>query len=214
MFEFFKRVKSAVNHWYLLLLSGIFLIALGIWTFREPVDSYTTLAFIFSLTFVVSGLFEIYFSLANRKILDGWGWYLASGIFTLAVGVLMFMKPEISMITLPFYVGFVVLFRSINAISVSLDLKKYMVPGWGSMMGIGILGIIFAYILLWNPLFAGLSIVVWTGIALIVAGVFTIMQSFELRKLNKLPHKISKELMKKYDEIQSQIQKELSKNNQ
>lgn len=214
MLEFIKTVKSAINHWYLLLLSGILLIALGIWTFREPVDSYATLAFIFALAFVVSGLVETYFSIANRKILDGWGWYLASGIFTLTVGVLMFMNPGITMITLPFYVGFVVLFRSINAISVSLDLKKYMVPGWGTMMGIGILGILFAFILLWNPLFAGLSIVVWTGIALIVAGVFSIMHSFELRKLNNLPHKISKGLMKKYDEIQSQIQEELSKNNQ
>ena len=213
MLELIKTVKSAINHWYLLLLSGILLIALGIWTFREPIDSYVTLAFIFSLTFVVSGLIETYFSIANRKILDGWGWYLASGFFTLAVGLLMFMNPEISMITLPFYVGFVVLFRSINAISVSLDLKKYMVPGWGTLMGIGILGMLFAFILIWNPLFAGLSIVVWTGIALIIAGVFSIMHSFELRKLNNLPHKISKELMKKYDEVQSQIQEELAKHN-
>ena len=211
MANFFKAVKNSIKHWYLPLLAGILFIAMGIWTFKEPVDSYVALAFLFSLSFIVSGAFETYFSIANRDVIDGWGWNLAMGLVTLIVGILMMMNPEISMMILPFYVGFVVLFRSINAISLSIDLKNYMVPGTGNLMAIGILGIILAIILLWNPGFAGLSIIIWTGIALIVIGAQSIMFSLKLKKINDIPSKISHELKKRYDDVENEILEELAK---
>jgi hypothetical protein len=39
------------------------------------------------------------------------------------------------------YVGFVVLFRSITAIGVSLDSENYVTPGKGSLLALGILGL-------------------------------------------------------------------------
>ena len=209
--DFFKKVKGTIKHWYLPLIAGLVLIAMGIWTFKEPANSYVALAFLFSLSFVVSGLFETFFSIANRKVIDNWGWNLAMGLITLVVGVLMFMNPEISMLTLPFYVGFVILFRSMNAIGIALDLKSYGILDWGNIMVIGIVGLFLAFILLWNPLFAGLSIVVWTGIALIIAGVLNIMVSLKLKKIHDIPNKISHELKRRLDEVENQILEELSK---
>ena len=209
--HFFKAVNGSIKHWYLPLISGLILIVMGIWTFRAPVDSYVALTFLFSLSFVLAGLFEAIFSIANRDVIDNWGWNLAMGIITLIVGVLMFMNPEITMLTLPFYVGFVILFRSMNAISVSLDLKSYGILDWGNIMAIGIIGIIMAFILLWNPLFAGLTIVVWTGIALIIAGFLNILISMKLKKIHDIPSKISSDLIKKYEEVKKQIQQELAK---
>ena len=209
--HFFKTVNSTIKHWYLPLLAGIVLIVMGLWTFKAPVDSYVALTFLFSLSFVLSGLFESIFSIVNRAVIDSWGWNLAMGIITLIVGVLMFMNPEITMITLPFYVGFVILFRSMNAISVSLDLKSYGVLDWGYIMAIGIVGIFLAFILLWNPLFAGLSIVVWTGIALIIAGFLNIMISLKLKKIHDIPLKISSDIRKKFIEIGEKVRKEMSK---
>ena len=210
--DFFKKVKSTIKHWYLPLIAGIILIAMGIWTFKEPEGSYITLAFLFSLSFVVSGLFETIFSIANRKVIDNWGWNLAMGLITLVVGVLMFMNPEISMLTLPFYVGFVILFRSMNAIGIALDLKNYGILDWGNILAIGIVGIFLAFILLWNPLFAGMSIVVWTGIALIIAGILNIMVSLKLKKIHDIPKKISQELKNKLEEVENQIKEELANN--
>lgn len=210
--DFFKKVRSTIKHWYLPLIAGLVLIAMGIWTFKEPAESYLTLAFLFSLSFVVAGLFETIFSISNRKVIDNWGWNLAMGLITLVVGVLMFMNPEISILTLPFYVGFVILFRSMNAIGIAFDLKNYGILDWGNILAIGIVGIFLAFILLWNPLFAGMSIVVWTGIALIVAGILNIMVSVKLKKIHDIPKKISHELRKRYDELEDQIRDELSKN--
>jgi len=105
------------------------------------------------------------------------------------------------------------LFRSVNAIGVSLDLKNYGVKGWGTTMFLGILGIIFAIIMLWNPGLAGLSIVIWTAMALIIVGILSIIVSLKLKKIHDIPDTISSDLRAKYNEIQDKIQEELSKNN-
>ena len=121
------------------------------------------------------------------------------------------MNPEVSKITLPFYVGFVLLFRSVFAIGASIDLKNYYVMDWGYLMAIGILGVIFSFILLWNPLFAGMTLVFWTALLFIVSGAYSIYFSFKLKKLHDLPNKISSDLKNKYEEIENQIHEELVK---
>ena len=183
--DFIKRVRSSVKHWYLALLVGILLICTGIWTLSSPLESYVALSMVFSISFLISGILEIVFALSNREELDGWGWTLALGILTAMVGILLLMNPEVSLATLPFYVGFLVMFRSIGAIGTALDLKNYKVLDWGTLMVIGILGLLFSFILLWNPVFAGMTVVIWTGIAFLVAGVFNVYLGFKLRNLHK-----------------------------
>ncbi len=208
--NFFKTVERSIKHWYLPLLAGIVLIAMGIWTFKEPIDSYVALAFLFSLSFIISGLFDVIYSIANREVIDNWGWSLAKGVITLLIGVLMIKNPLFTMATLPLYVGFVVLFRSMSAISLSLDLKNYGVMDWRNLMALGIIGVVVAIILILNPDFAGLSIVAWTGIALIVAGILNLIISFKLKKLHDIPGKISSDLKGKYEQIKKEIREKLA----
>lgn len=209
--DFFKQVRGTIKHWYLPLIVGLILILMGLWTIKEPEKSYVALAILFSLTFVFSGFFETLFAISNRKIIDNWGWNLVMGLITLVIGIIMFIRPEISMATLPFYVGFVILFRSMNAIAISLDLKNYGVLDWGNIMALGIVGLVFAVILLWNPFFAGMSIVIWTGIALIMAGIINIMVSVKLKKIHDVPKKISKALRDKFEELEKEMIEEMSK---
>ena len=192
--ELVKKVKSTVKHWYIPMVIGLLFIGLGIWTIFKPAESYLGLAILFTTAFIVGGLLEIIFAISNKDELDHWGWELANGILSFVIGIIMAMKPEISLTTLPFYVGFVIMFRSIMAISSSMELKKYGVMDWGNLMAMGILGLIFSFIMLWNPLFAGLSIVVWTGMAFITIGGYAIYFSTKLKKLHKLGKEIREEI--------------------
>ncbi len=183
--ETFKSIKDTIKHWYLPLILGIIFIATGIWAIITPTATYLSLALFFSVAFFVIGILEIIFSISYRKQLDGWGWSLASGILNTLVGLLLILYPQISIITLPLFVGFVVLYRSMLAIAWSIELKKYKVSNWGWLLFTGILGVIFSFILIWNPLFAGLTVAVFTGVALITVGIFHIYFSIGLKKLNK-----------------------------
>ena len=207
--QFFKAVKNSIRYWYIPLIVGLIFVVTGLYTFTAPEGTYLTLAFIFSISFLVSGLSDIVFSISNRNEVENWGWTLVFGLLTFLIGIVLVIHPAISVTTLPLYVGFVVLFRSIAAISYSLDLKNYGVSQWGRLMILGVLGVIFSFILIWNPLFGGLTIVIWTGIALISAGIFSILLSLKLKKLHDVPNKLSKDLKEKFESISSEIQKEL-----
>ena len=184
MTNLIKKVETTVKHWYMPLFVGLLFIALGVWTLFSPTDSYVGLSVLFTVTFIIGGIIDIFFAVANKDELDHWGWELVNGILGLVIGIIMAANPAISMITLPFYIGFVVMFRSVLAISSSIEIKKYRVLDWKNLMAMGILGLIFSFILLWNPLFAGLTIVVWTGIALVTIGSYGVYFSFKLKKLH------------------------------
>jgi uncharacterized membrane protein HdeD (DUF308 family) len=183
--EAIESIKDTIKHWYLPLILGILFIIVGIWAIITPAATYLSLAILFSVTFFVIGVLEIIFSISHRKQLDGWGWTLASGILGFIMGLLLIIYPQISIITLPLFVGFVVLYRSMMAIAWSIELKKYKVSNWGWLLFSGILGVIFSFLLMLNPLFAGLTVAVFTGIALITIGIFHIHFSIELKKLKK-----------------------------
>ncbi|HVY76493.1 MAG TPA: DUF308 domain-containing protein [Puia sp.] len=181
-----QKAIDSVKHWYIPLIIGILLILLGIYVFSTPITSYLALAVTFSVIFLLSGILQVAFSIANRHTLHSWGWYLASGLLYTLIGLLLFSRPDISMATLPFVVGFFVLFQSANALGWAYDLKQLGVSSWGNLALFGVLGLILSFILLWNPVFAGLSLVIWTGAAFIFAGLGCIWLSLRLRKLKNL----------------------------
>ena len=179
----YKVVKNVIQHWYLPLIAGIVFLATGVLAILTPAATYISLAIIFSITFFITGSLELIFSISYRKKLDGWGWSLAAGILDVIIGLILILYPQISIITLPLFVGFVVLYRSIMSISWSIELKKYNTSKWGWLLFIGIIGIIFSFILLWNPFIAGLTVAVFTGLALMIIGIFHIDFAFELKRV-------------------------------
>lgn len=206
--SFLKTIKNTVKHWYIPLLVGIFFLIVSIVVFTRPAGSLLALSLLFALSFLLGGLSEIIFSIANKDRLDNWGWSLAFGIFTLVVGILLLVNPTLSMTALAFYIGFVILFRSISTIGFAMDIRKYGNKNWGGLLALGIIGAIVSFILLWNPLFAGLSVVVLVALNFLFAGLFSILLSFQLRKLHKSSKKISAKLIERYDNLMEEIREE------
>lgn len=201
----FKTFTETIKHWYIPAIVGSIFIAVGIYTFAAPATSYVALSILFSLSFLFAGISEISFSLANKNEMDNWGWMLAFGTLTTVVGGLLLANPEVSMLTLSFYVGFLIIFRAISAISFSLDLKDYGISDWARLMALGVIGLIFGVLMVWRPTFAGMTIIIWTGLAFITTGIFSLYLSFKLKKLNELPQKMPEELKIRFRELQREI---------
>lgn len=205
---FIKSIKNAIGHWYIPMLVGVLFILVSVVSFVSPLGLLLAFSILFSLSFLLSGISEIIFSIANRDQLENWGWTLGFGIITGIVGLLLLLNPIISTATLAFYVGFVILFRSIAAISFALDVKKYGSRRWGGLMVLGVLGAVFSFVLLWNPLFAGMSVVVLVALSFLFAGLFNIYFSFQLRKLHKYSKQLSPKLQERVHELQDDIWQE------
>ncbi|AIM39236.1 membrane protein [Sphingobacterium sp. ML3W] len=180
-----EKIKSSVKHWYIPLILGILFILVGIWVSRTPLAAYLTLAIIFATTFLVAGILEIIYAIVNRNTLNHWVWELISGIIGLFLGFLLISNPAISMVALSLYVGFGILFYSITGIGKALELKKHGFKGWIYTMIIGVAGLILSFIMIWNPVFGGMTIVFYTSFSFIILGVLNIFLSIKMKGLNK-----------------------------
>ena len=177
--------------------------------FTVPASAYLSLVMFFSVSFLVSGILETFFSIQNKDELEGWGWYLASGVFTLLIGILLVTKPLVSATALPFFVGFSLLFRSFQALGFAFELRNYGSLKWGNLAIASILGIVLSFLLIANPIFTGMSLVVMTALSFIFTGVAGIVLAFQLKKLKTLPQKINKELKEKIEELKEEYYKNI-----
>lgn len=176
-------ISEKLKYWYVPLILGLVFVGLGILVILTPLATFLTISFLFSIGFVVSGIVEIGYSLSNRKDLNNWGWYLVGGFLTLIMGLLLSARPDFTALLLSMYIGFWLLFRSIMYTSKAISLKDAGTKNWGWVLALGILSIIFSFILLWNPALAGLSLIFWLASGIITLGIINIILGFSLRKI-------------------------------
>jgi uncharacterized membrane protein HdeD (DUF308 family) len=205
MKTFSQTLTKSVKHWYMPLIIGIILIAAGIYVFTVPLETYLTLSLLFSVSFIIIGLLDIFFSIRNHKIIEGWGWYLVGGLLSLAGGIILSIYPGISVVILPFVVGFTLLFFSCFLLGFSFDMKSLGILSWGNVAVLSALGVVFSFLLIVNPLISGISLILITGVTFIITGVSSIVLSFDLRKVKKMPEKFSSELINKIEDIKKEI---------
>ncbi|MBL0295235.1 MAG: DUF308 domain-containing protein [Saprospiraceae bacterium] len=205
MTSLLHQISNSVKHWYLPLIIGVLFILFGIYIFTVPLETYLTLSIFFSASYIVSGLMDIFFSIGNNKTLKGWGWYLVGGIFTLAIGIYLAIYPSISMVVLPFFVGFTMLFRSFQLLGFSFDMKDLKILNWGNAAITSVLGIILSLLLLANPIFTGISLVTITALSFIFVGIASVVLAFNLKKLKDFPDKLTPELKSRINAIQDEI---------
>ncbi|MFV0472070.1 MAG: HdeD family acid-resistance protein [Paludibacteraceae bacterium] len=209
MANLLKSYTNSVRHWYIPLILGILFVVFGIYLFTVPLATYAMLSILFSASFFVSGIFDIFFSIKNSKILNGWGWYLVGGIISFIMGIYLMIYPQISMVVLPFVVGFTVMFRSFQLLGTALDLKDAGVLRWGNLAVSSVLGIILSFMLIANPLFSGVSIVVLTALSFVFVGIASSVLAFDLKKVKDYPDKIGDDLKNKFNDLQNEIEKTL-----
>ncbi|MBZ4188585.1 HdeD family acid-resistance protein [Niabella beijingensis] len=178
-------LEERLKNWWLLLVSGILFVLLAFYIFSQPVASYLALSVLFASTFLVAGIFEIVYAMSSRKHDQGWGWSLLGGIVDLLFGIFLLSSPALTMAVLPVYIGVVILFRALLGIFYAFNLKKAQVPGWGGVLFVAVIGILFALLMIGNPVFGGLTIIVYTAVSFLMLGIFQIALSLRLRRLKK-----------------------------
>jgi hypothetical protein len=181
-----RSIKEAVNYWWLLLLTGVILICVGVWIMASPGAAYVSLSILFAIGILATGIFETAFAVTVRLSLDGWGWILASGLLDIIIGAYLLMYPGITMTVLPFILGFWLVFRGFSGVGSAFDMKSYGASDWGWLLILAIAVIFFGFLVLAVPAFGVTNILLWTSISFIVAGVFRIFLALRLRRLKAI----------------------------
>lgn len=180
-----KNSVATVNNWWVFMLTGIAFIAASFWVLNTPVESFMVLAMMFSILIFVNGISTTIFTISNRKYLEGWGWMLAGGIFDIVFGAFMMMNHEYSMGILPMFVGFWILFRAVNLITASLDLKKLGFSQWVWLLILGILLSVVGLLMVFDPTFGFVNVIYLAFIGLFFMGLSQVIFGNNLRKIKK-----------------------------
>ncbi|MDR0866383.1 MAG: HdeD family acid-resistance protein [Candidatus Symbiothrix sp.] len=191
---FFERLESKVKNWWISLLIGILFIVASLLLFFNPSESYVAIAFAFAVLMIVVGIFEIIFSLSNKNILPGWGWYLALGILDLVLGFFLLVYPALSEAIIPYLLAFWMMFRGFSIIGYSLDLQQFGNRTWGWYLALGILSIVCAIGVIFFPAAGAFSVVYILAFIFLFLGIARILLAFELKNLHKDSDRIHRKL--------------------
>jgi uncharacterized membrane protein HdeD (DUF308 family) len=82
-------LRQAPGFWWS-LLSAVLAIAVGVALIASPIAGVLSLTYLLIAFFIVEGVASIMYAIEHRRELTGgWGWMLASGIVTLALGAII-----------------------------------------------------------------------------------------------------------------------------
>lgn len=184
----------AVRNWWWFAIKGLLLLAAGVAILIRPAEGYVGLSVLFSVVILCVGLVQIAFATGNRASLSGWGWTLTSGIIDLAIGIFLMAFPGVTLATLPFFLGFWLMFRAFYLMGMAFDLNHSGVKGWGWLLMMGIFTLIFAWLVLYFPLAGAVSIVYYSALAFIAGGLGALVLAFKLRGAGKNVEHLKKDL--------------------
>jgi|WetSurMetagenome_2_1015567.scaffolds.fasta_scaffold718700_1 uncharacterized membrane protein HdeD (DUF308 family) len=173
--------KKITKSWYMILIKGIILTALSFFVLFNPKDTFKIAAFYLGVGFFIMGIILVIKGLPKRKEGETWNWEILEGIGDLILGFLLIAFPMALAAIIPILMGIWAGFYGIIQIIDSFKAKDNRML----MILVGIVIILLAGVLIFNPLLMGLTIAIWLGVLLLVAGVYNIYLAIKIRQAKK-----------------------------
>src|SRR5437667_9111719 len=179
-------IETLKRHWWVPVIRGIAAIVFGIIAFVYPGLTIATLVLFFGAWVLIDGIFRIVGAIGHRASDPDWGWHLVIGILGIVVGLLTFHAPQITALALVIYIAAWALMIGASEIAIAVKMRREIKGEWFLIL-MGLISIIFAVMLLWNPI-AGAAAVIWLiAWYAVVIGILGVIFGFRLRSLPTLP---------------------------
>ena len=178
-------IETLKRHWWVPVIRGIVAIVFGIIAFTHPGLAATTLVLFFGAWVLIDGIFRVVGAIGHRASDPDWGWHLVIGLLGIIVGLLTFHAPGITALALVIYIAAWALMIGASEIAIAIKMRREIKGEWFLIL-MGLASIVFAVLLLWNPI-AGAAAVIWLiAWYAVVMGVLAIFFGCRLRSLRTL----------------------------
>jgi len=166
--------ENPASFWH--LAGGVIMALLGIYIWFNPAVSLMALALYLGIVFIVVGAGYFMASFSFRS-----GWYLAVGILDILVGVVFVSNLGVSAVSLPIIFALWCMAVGVVQIVTAFQFKNTNFPWYWSLIA-GILGVLFAFLILAYPALGVYTITTLMGAYILLYGVVEIIEYFSHRK--------------------------------
>ena len=178
-------IETLKRHWWVPVIRGIAAIVFGVIAFTHPVMAAATLVLFFGAWVLVDGIFRVAGAIGHHASDPDWGFDLIIGILGIIIGFLTFHAPRITALALVIYIAAWAFMIGATEVALAIKLRREIKGEWFLIL-MGLASIVFAALLLWNPL-AGAAALIWImAWYAVIFGVLAIIFGFRLRSLPTL----------------------------
>jgi uncharacterized membrane protein HdeD (DUF308 family) len=176
----FPSPETLVQNWWLFTLRGIFAIVFGLLALIFPGPTMLSLVILFSAYMLVDGIFGIISAVrAIRRKEDRWGLLIFEGLIDIAVGILAFLWPGITVVAFVLLVGAWAIVTGAVMTAAGFRLNVSHGRWWLALSGV--LSLAFGTLLVITPLIGAIVLTWWIGAYALAFGVALVIFSFKLR---------------------------------
>jgi uncharacterized membrane protein HdeD (DUF308 family) len=180
-------LNTMARHWWVFGLRGLFAIIFGLLSWIWPRITLQVLTIFFAAYVLVDGVFTVFSAVSTagtgQKV-----WLLIQGILEILAGVVTFIWPALTALTLLYIIAIYGLIVGITEIVFAVAARR-KITNERFLVISGVLSIIFSIVLLVWPNASLLSIVWLIGIYAIIYGGLLIALAFQLSKWNRIANR-------------------------
>ena len=162
-------MKTSKKIW--LCISGILLIALGVYCFTNPNLTLLSAAWILGIGILLVGIVKMAFSFRTQAFLPYSGTRMLSALIDILFGCFILFHLFGTAVSLPVLFSIWVIIQGISVTVQSFDYKKCGFSNWWVILILGICGIILGFFGMKHLDIAAATLSGLIGIALIILGV-------------------------------------------
>jgi uncharacterized membrane protein HdeD (DUF308 family) len=178
---------AVCRKWWVLLLRGIFAIALGICAIVWPGITLLSLLFVFCAFVLAQGIAEIVIGLRGEA--DGTVWWtmvvlgVLSVIAAAAIAIYAVTQPGLTLVMLAAFIAATAIVRGAMEIVAAIALRKHIDDEWILALS-GVMSIAFGALIIYRPDAGLLAVAFLIGAYMMALGALAIALSLRLRKMN------------------------------
>jgi uncharacterized membrane protein HdeD (DUF308 family) len=138
------------RYWWLFLIRGLVGLAVGVFALVYPAATLAAVVFLIGAYLFVDGVITVAKAVQVLRSDAHWWLLLLEGILGIAAGVLIFLWPGLSLVTLALLVGYWAIISGVFTIAAALRLRTY-VPGEWLYLLFGVVSVVFGIVVLAAP---------------------------------------------------------------
>jgi uncharacterized membrane protein HdeD (DUF308 family) len=173
----YERQPAAGKWWWLLIVTGIIWILIGLFTLEAHYNSALLIGYLVAVWLLFAGITEF----LQLGFLVGWKWLHATlGVIFIVGGIGALASPFQTFTILAGLIGFFLILKGSFDFGIALATRHFVDLWWMTL----ILGILQIVIGVWATGYPGRSaalLIIWVGVGAIVRGIIDLVAAFSMR---------------------------------